>query len=342
MSKADASMFIKTSGDKVVVVVVYVDDLIITGDDLDGINQVKQNLSIRFHMKDLGRLSHFLGLELHYEEGGFILHQERYCINLLKKFGMLACKPIETPMENTVKLCVDKGKELEDPTMYRQIIGSLIYLTLTRPDISFEVGVLSRYMQNPRKPHLDAVRRVLRYVKGTLGYGIKFNQGEKLELVGYCDADYAGDLDTRRSNTGYVFMLGQSAVAWCSKRQPTVALSTTEAEYRAASMAAQEVVWLLLLLTELQQKDDESVVIHCDNMSSIHLANNPMFHARTKHIEVEYHFIREKVLEGKIDLTYVDTHHQVADVFTKSLPSVKLKQFREAMSMKNVSIEGEY
>ncbi|KAJ0865146.1 putative RNA-directed DNA polymerase [Helianthus annuus] len=307
MSKADASMFIKSSGSKIVVVLIYVDDLVITGNDEEGINQLKQNLCVRFHMKDLGKLSHFLGLELKYEEGAIILHQQRYCVDLLARFGMLDCKPIDTPMDSTVKLCADKGKELADPTMYRKIVGSLIYLTLTRPDIAFEVGVLSRYMQTPRKPHLDAIRRVLRYVKHTFNMGVRFNQGEKLELSGFCDADYAGDVDTRRSTTGYVFKLGRGAITWCSKRQPTVSLSTTEAEYRAAAMAAQEVTWL-----------------------------------RSKHIEVHYHFIREKVLEGEIDLKYVSTHRQEADMFTKSLPKEKLKMFRTEIGMEEVNIERGY
>ncbi|KAK9063785.1 hypothetical protein SSX86_017657 [Deinandra increscens subsp. villosa] len=295
-------------------------------------------------MKDLGKLSHFLGLELKYEKEALILHQQKYSVDLLVRFGMLDCKPINTPMDTTVKLSIDRGKELEDPTMYRQIVGSLIYLTLTRPDIAFEVGVLSRYMQKPRKPHLDAIRRVLRYVKATLGFGVRFNRGEKLELKGFCDADYAGDLDTRRSTTGYVFMLGQAAVTWCSKRQPTVSLSTTEAEYRAAAMAAQEIVWLKLVLGELKQQADMKVTLYCDNLSSIQLAENPMFHARSKHIEVHYHFIREKVLGGEIDLKYIDTDHQVADMFTKSLPSVKIQGFCEAMNMsrKGVNIEEEY
>ncbi|XP_022001190.1 secreted RxLR effector protein 161-like [Helianthus annuus] len=236
------------SGSKLVVVLVYEDDLIITGDDKKGIEQLKRNVCVRFHMKDIGRLSHFLGLEIKYEERALILHQQKYCIDLLTRFGMLDCKPINTPMDVTAKLCADKGKELEDPTMYRKIVGSLIYLTLTRQDIAFEVGVLSRYVQNPRKPHLDAVRRVMRYVKMTLGFGIKFDGEVKLDLVGYCDADYAGDLDTRRSTTRYVFKLGRGVITWCSKRQPTISLSTTEAEYRAATMAAQEIVWLQLLL----------------------------------------------------------------------------------------------
>ncbi|KAL0462187.1 UNVERIFIED_CONTAM: putative mitochondrial protein [Sesamum latifolium] len=138
-------------------------------------------------------------------------------------------------------MCAHEGQDLEDATMYRKLVGSLIYLTLTSPDISFAIGVMSRYMQNPKKSHLEAVRRILRYVKSILDYGIMFKKDEDCKLVGYCDADYAGDHDTRRSTTSYVFMLGSGAVSWCSKRQPTVSLSTIEAEYRAAAMAAQEI-----------------------------------------------------------------------------------------------------
>ncbi|KAJ0601440.1 putative RNA-directed DNA polymerase [Helianthus annuus] len=342
MCQADASLFVREIRGKVVVVLIYVDDLVITGNDEDGIKQLKENLCVRFRMKDLGILSHFLGLELKYESDAVVLHQQKYCIDLLTRFGMLDCKPATTPNDTTVKLCVDRGRELEDPTMYRQIVGSLVYLTLTRPDISFIVGVLSRYMQRPRKPHLDAIRRLLRYVKATFEYGIKFNHGKKLELIGYCDADYAGDLDTRRSTSGYVFMLGQGPVVWCSKRQATVSLSTTEAEYKSAAMAAQEISWLRLLLKELKQEIEEKVVLHCDNLSSIHLAENPMFHARSKHIEVQYHFIREKVINGEVDLKYVDTNQQLADIFTKSLAHGKLIKFCEKLNMKIVNIEREY
>ncbi|KAJ0434592.1 putative RNA-directed DNA polymerase [Helianthus annuus] len=293
-------------------------------------------------MKDLGDLNHFLGLELSREDDAIILHQKRYSADLLARFGMLDCKPSVVPMDVNAKLYADKGNKLDDPTMYRQIIGSLIYLTITRPDIAFAVGVLSRYMQSPRKPHLDVARKLLRYVKSTFGSGITFEKGVELELVGYCDADYAGDLDTRRSTTGYVFMLGKGAVTWCSKRQPTVSLSTTEAEYRSAAMAAQEVSWLKLLLKELKQNVKEKVVVFCDNLSSIHLAEKPMFHARSKHIEVHYHFIREKVLEGEIDLKYIDTNEQIADVFTKGMTSVKLLKFCKGMNMKIANIEREY
>ena len=183
----------------------------------------------------------------------------------LQKYGMLECKLVSTPIEVNAKLCSKEGKDLEDVTIDRQLVGSLIYLTLTQPDITHAVGVVSRYMQKPKKPHLEAVRRILRYVKGTVDFGLLYRKEEACKIVGYCDADYAGDHDTRRSTTGYVFSLGSGAISWCSKRQPTVSLSTTEAEYRAAAMAAQESTWLIQLMADLHQPANYGVLLHCDN-----------------------------------------------------------------------------
>ncbi|KAE8698166.1 tir-nbs resistance protein [Hibiscus syriacus] len=199
---ADSSLFVKANEGKLAILLVYVDDLIITGDDEAEILQTKENLSVRFQMKELGQLKHFLGLEVDRTHEGIFLCQQKYAKDLLKKFGMLECKSTSTPMEPNIKMCTHEGKDLEDATMYRQLVGSLIYLTLTRPDISYAVGVMSQYMQNPKKPHLEAVRRILRYVKNTIDYGLLYKKGEDCKLVGYCDADYAGDHDTRRSTTG--------------------------------------------------------------------------------------------------------------------------------------------
>ncbi|CAM8881465.1 unnamed protein product [Rhodiola kirilowii] len=274
-------------------------------------------------MKELGELKHFLGLEVETTKEGIFLCQEKYAKDLLTKYGMMESKPISTPLEANVKYCAEEGKELEDVKMYQQLVGSLIYLTLTRPDISFAVGVVSRFMQNPRKPHLEAVRRILSYVKGTTNYGLLYKKGVEGKVIRYSDADYAGDHDTRRSTTGYMFHMGSAAISWCSKRQPTVSLSTTEAEYRAAALAAQESTWLMRLMGALKQPCDYPVKLHCDNRSAIRLVENPVFHAQTKHVEVHYHFIREKVLEGEIQMEAIKTDEQVADIFTKSLTTSK-------------------
>ena len=344
VAPADSSLFVKANGKKLAIVLVYVDDLIITGDDEEEIRRTRENLAVRFQMKELGQLKHFLGLEVTRTAKGIFLGQQKYAKDLLQKFGMLECKPISTPLEANAKLCGHEGKDLEDGTMYRQLVGSLIYLTLTRPDISYAVGVISRYMQNPKKPHLEAARRILRYVRGTIDYGLFYKKDQDCKIVGYCDADYAGDHDTRRSTTGYFFKIGSGTVSWCSKRQPAISLSTTEAEYRAAAMAAQESTWLMQLMEDLHQPRDYKVSIYCDNRSAICLAENPVFHARTKHVEVHYHFIREKVLQEEIELLYVKTEDQVADLFTKGLGVDKFEKFRRQLNMvrrMEVGVEGE-
>ncbi|XP_039142881.1 uncharacterized mitochondrial protein AtMg00810-like [Dioscorea cayenensis subsp. rotundata] len=339
LTASDSSLFVKHTGGKMAIVLVYVDDLILTGDLTEEIQCTKENLSVRFQMKELGELKHFLGLEVEKTKEGMFLCQQKYAKDLLETYGMLECKPLSTPMEPNIKLRAGEGKNLEDPRMYRQLVGSLIYLTLTRPDLAYAVGVASRYMQNPKKPHLEAVRRILRYLKGTTDYGILYRKGEGCQVTGYCDADYAGDCDTRRSTTGYIFSLGSGAVSWCSKRQPTVSLSTTEAEYRAAAMAAQESTWLMQLLRDLHQPI-EQVILHCDNRSAVCLAENPMFHARTKHIEVHYHFLREKVLQGEIHMKLTPTEEQVADIFTKSLSTKKFEDLRAQLGiLKKASIQ---
>jgi hypothetical protein len=206
-----------------------------------------------------------------------------------------------------VKLSVDEGDLMEDTTMYIRMVGSLIYMTITRPDLNYAVGVVSRFMQTPQKPHLDAVRRILRYIKHTLQCGIFYEAKSQLQVHGYTDVDWADNVSDKRSTSGFMFSFGSGAISWSSKKQPTIALSSTEAEYRGVAIAACEVVWLQKLLSDLGQSVDVLVVIYCDNISSILLANNSVYHARTKHIEVHYHFITEKVLAREIDLIHVNT-----------------------------------
>ena len=338
ISKADHSLYVNKIGAGLVNIVVYVDDVIIIGDIEDEIGKVKNLLKAEFDIKDLGQLMYFLRIEFICTDDGIWLMQRKYVLDMLKKFGMTGCKPIATPIEQNAKLRADSGEPLENPTLYRQIVGSLIYATLTRPDMSHDVGVLSQFMQVPRKPHLDAARRVLCYAKGTLNYGLFYPYGANVEVCGYTDADWAGSSYDKRSTSGYVFSLGSAAVSWSSKKQTTVALSSTEAEYRGAALAASEIAWLRKLLHSLGCDVLQPVTLFCDNMSSIQLANNPVFHARTKHIEVHYHYIREKVLAQEIDLVYVGTHEQVADIFTKSLGAEKLQKFRDMLGVQDFGL----
>lgn len=350
IAPADSSLFVKEREGKLAIVLVYVDDIIITGDDEEEIQQSRRNLLVRFQMKELGELKHFLGLELKETGNGLFLYQQKYAKDLLMKFGMLDCKPISTPIEANIKMYAEEGKDLENATMYRQLVGSLIYLTLARPDITYAVGIASRYMEKPKKLHLELVRRILRYVKGTIDFGLFYRKNRDFQIIGYCDADYAGCRDTRRSTTGYVFNLGSAAVSWCSKRQPTVSLSTAEAEYRAAAMAAQENTWLVQLMEDLHQPTSRATKLYCDNQSAIRIAENPVFHARTKHVEVHYHFLREKVLRGEIEMEHMNTEKQVADMFTKGLNISKFEEFRACLGIvskqnlehNEVGVEGEY
>ncbi|KAK2974046.1 hypothetical protein RJ640_006238 [Escallonia rubra] len=241
------------------------------------------------------------------------------------KFSMGDSKEKATPLEPNLKLKKDKGKPLKDARKFRQLVGSLIYLTITRPEISYSISVISQFMQNPRTPHLEAARRILRYVKGTLDYGLLYKRCDNFVLSGFTDADWAGDTNDRHSTSGYCFNTGSAAVSWCSKKQNIVVLSSTEAKYVAATMATQECVWLKRLIGDMFCEVDYAVQIKCDNESAIKLASNPIFHARTKHIEVRYHFVREKVLSEDVELLSVRTNDQVADIFTKALVEPKFQ-----------------
>ncbi|KAK3043577.1 hypothetical protein RJ639_002156 [Escallonia herrerae] len=239
---------------KRVVVLLYVDDMIITGNNEDEISRLKNDLSIRFEMKNLGEVGCFLGLEVERSEDGFFVSQKGYAKSLLERFSMGEAKEMATPMEPYLKLKKGEGQLLKDARKFRQLVGSLIYLTITRPDIAYPVGVISQFMQTPRTPHLDAAKRIMRYVKGSLGYGLMYKKGGNFLLSGFSDADWAGDENDRHSTTGYCFSMGSAAISWCSKKQPSVALSSTEAKYIAATMATQECIWLKRLISDIYKK----------------------------------------------------------------------------------------
>jgi hypothetical protein len=251
---------------------------------------------------------------------------------------MVGCKPIFVPLDQNGKLSVDVGEVLEDATMYRKIMGNFIYMTITRTDLNYTVGLESQFMQVPQKPHLDGVRHTLRYVSATTDYGFFYEVSTKLQVHGYIDANWAGSISDMRSTNDFMFSFGSVAVTWSSKKQLTVALSSIEAEYRGATMAGCEVAWLCKLLGDLGLHVDRQVVIYCDNLSNIQLARNPMFHAETKHIEVHYHFIREKVLAGEIDPIYVSIEDQVVDIFTKVLGAKKHRQFRSMLGVMELEL----
>lgn len=232
---------------------------------------------------------------------------------------MLNCNIEKTPLNTSEKLCLEDGADRVSEENYRSLVGGLIYLTHSRPDLAYAVSLVSRFMQRPSKVHLGAARRVLRYVAGTLDYGMWYNKSDEVKLVGFSDSDWVGCIDDRKSISAYVFNLGGSAIAWSSKKQATVALSSTEAEYIAVAGATCEAVWLRRILEDLGFRQDGPTVLFFDNMSAINLSKNPVLHSRSKHIDLRYHYLREMVQQGQIIVDYCNTHNQPADVLTKSV-----------------------
>ncbi|CAL2274238.1 unnamed protein product [Prunus armeniaca] len=320
-SKADYSLFTRKVGKSFTTLLIYVDDILITGNDIDAINSLKSFLHTRFRIKDLGDLKYFLGIEVSRSKKGIYVSQRKYALEILKDYGFLGARPVDFPMEEA-KLS-DKGELLKDPEKYRRLVGRLLYLTITRPDITYSVHVLSRFMHQLRLPHMDAALRVVRYLKSTPGQGLLFQSDNKLDLIAYCDSDWAGCLITRRSTTGYCVFLGNSLISWRTKRQRTVSLSSAEAEYRAMASTCCEVTWLRFLLQDLHLPSSEASHMYCDNQAALHIAANPVFHERTRHIEMDCHFIRDKIIDGTVSTWHVNSSQQLADTFTKPLGKEK-------------------
>lgn len=243
---------------------------------------------------------------------------------------MLYCKPMSTPLFTGTKLLPDSGTQFSDPYFYRSLVGGLQYLTLTRPDLSYAVNFFFFFMHRPTVDHFYAVKRIFRYVKGTLDHG---RPAQPLNLYGYSDADWAGCPFDRRSTTGYCIFLGPNVVSWCAKKLPTVSRSSAEAEYRSLASAAAEVTWLQFLLRDLGVYISQPTTLLCDNISATYMAHNPVFHARTKHIEIDYHFVREKVASRALRVIYVSFQSQLADIFTKALAKDRFHWLRSKLTV---------
>lgn len=318
-SKTDYSLFTRSRDQQFTIVLVYVDDIIVTGNNETDIRHLKEFLHQRFHLKDLGLLKYFLGLEVARSARGICLSQRKYALEIIEETGLLGAQPVHIPMEQNHKLNASDGALLTDPSSYRRLVGRLIYLTITRPDIVYPVHVLSQYMSQPRKPHLDAALRLVRYLKRAPGQGILLSSSSDLQLRMYSDSDWASCSDTRRLTTGFCSFLGTSPISWKTKKQHTVSRSSAESEYRAMASAACEITWLLYLLKDMGVDHPQPAILFCDNQAALHMAANPVFHERTKHIEIDCHFIREKLRQGFIRTAYMPSKEQLADIFTKSL-----------------------
>ena len=320
-SQYDPSLFWRKTPVGIVTLLVYVDDILITGTDIGTIQQLKDSLHASFHMKDLGSVAYFLGLEFHRNNKGIFVNQHQYLRDIIELADLQNSAPVDTPMEVNVKYRKDEGDLLQNPTLYRRLVGSLVYLTITRPDISFAVNLVSQFMSSPRHLHMAAVKRIIRYLLGTPTRGLLFPAGSPLNLVAYSDSDWAGCPDTRRSTTGWCVYLGDALISWKCKKQERVSKSSTEAEYRAMSATCSEITWLRGLLSELGYSQSVPTPLHADNTSAIQIVANPVYHERTKHIEVYCHYIRESFDNGIITLPHVSTDQQTTDILTKALPT---------------------
>jgi hypothetical protein len=295
-----------------------VDDTVITGDDVEEIKCLKENLGRAFEVKDLGPLRYFLRIEIARSPKGIVLSQRKYILDLLVDTGMLGCQPCSTPIDKNHQISA-QSEDFVNRETYQRLVGRLIYLCHTRPDISYAMSVVRRYIHDPRTGHMEVVYRILRYLKGTPGRGLWFRKNRHLDLEGYCDVDWASSRDDRRSTSGYGVFVGGNLVPWRSKKQAVVARSTAEAEYRAMALSLCEMLWLKGLLKELRLLRNETMMLHCDSIAAITIANNPVQFDRTKHVEIDRFFIKEKLDSGILRLKYVKSRGQLADCFTKGL-----------------------
>ncbi|KAJ9559500.1 hypothetical protein OSB04_004660 [Centaurea solstitialis] len=342
-SNSDHTLFLKRRGNLITCLIIYVDDMIITGDDKEEIAKLRKSLFTDFEMKDLGELKYFLGIEVLRSRRGIFMCQQKYVMDLLAETGMIDCKPANTPMIMNQKLYMEEKAEPADKERYQRMVGKLIYLSHTRPDIAYAVGVVSQFMHQPQKDHMEAVLRIIRYLKGTAGHGVLFQPNGHLETQLYTDADWAGDKGNGRSTSGYFTLVGGNLVTWRSKKQNVVALSSAESEFRGIARGITEVLWVRRLLTEIGYPPQGPSRILSDNKAAIQISENPVQHDRTKHIEVDRHFIKEKLEAKIITLTFVRSEDQLADVLTKAVNEKSLHECLGKLNFGNpiVQLEGE-
>ena len=302
---------------------------------MEDLQKTKADLSARFKVKDLGQLRYCLGIVCNVSEGKICINQKPYIDNLVRRFGLSDACGVSTPADACVKLVADDGvSRPADPKLYQQIVGSLQYAAGgTRPDIAYAVSTIAKFCHQPTELHMTAAKRVLRYLKQTRDLNLTYVKDLPEAIIGYSDADWAGDVQDRRSTSGNVFLLGGDAIKWSSRKQSSVALSMVEAEYMALSVASQDAVWLRHLQEELGVTETGATLIYEDNQGAISMAKNPVFHKRTKHVQICYHFVREAVEQGTIILEYCRTDDMLADSFTKALAHDQFEKLRAGIGL---------
>ncbi|GJU98075.1 retrovirus-related pol polyprotein from transposon TNT 1-94 [Tanacetum coccineum] len=330
----DPTLFTRKTGKHILLVQIYVDDIIFASTDPKACDLFSNEMSSKFQMSMMGQMSFFLGLQVSQNPGGIFINQSKFALEILKKFGMDSCDPVDTPMVDRLKLDEDPLGIPVDQTRFRSMVGSLMYLTASRPDLVFAVCMCARYQASPTKKHLEALKRVFRYLRGTINWGLWYPKDTAMALTAYADADHAGCQDTRRSTSGSAQFLGDKLVSWSSKKQKSTAISTTEAEYIAMSGCCAQILWMRSQLTDYGFAFNK-IPLYCDNHSAIALCYNNVQHSRSKHIDIQHHFIREQVEKGVVELYFVTTDYQLADIFTKALPRERFEFLLPRLGMKN-------
>jgi len=337
-SKADSSLFLYHTAAVTMFLLIYVDDIIIVSSISTAIDDLLQLLSSDFAVKDLGSLHYFLGIEVIPVKDGLLLSQQRYIRDLLSKTNMTEAKPVSSPMASSSTLSAYTGDTMEDPTLYRSVVGSLQYLSLTRPDLAFPVSRVCQFMHRPTTLHWQAVKRILRYLKHTISHGLLLHKNSSNSLHAYSDADWAGCSDDRRSTGAYCVYLGSNLISWSSRKQPTVSRSSTEAEYKSVANTAAEVLWIRSLLQELRLPLSGPPKVWCDNIGATYLSVNPVFHARTKHVAIDFHFVRELVASKDLEILFVPSADQIADVLTKPLASKRFQCLSYKLNVRSLPL----
>ena len=333
MSQSDSSLFIIHKGNVTLYILVYVDDIIITGSHISIIQKCIHDLSSRFSLKDLGPINYFLGVEVLSRPDGFVLSQAKYINDLLHETNMHECNGAITPMSDSLALTINPNEPSLNITDYRRLIGKLQYLAFTRPDLAYVVNKLSQFMHCPQHSHWQAVKRLLRYLKATSMYGLQIRRSSISQLHVYSDSDWAGDVLDRTSTSGYVVYYGVTPISWSSKKQKTVARSSTKAEYRAVAGALAETNWISNLLHELRISLVSKPVIYYDNVSATYLCHIHVFYSRMKHIAIDFHFVRDQVQKKLVTVTHILSSEQVADTLTKPLPKAVVQRHFHKLSV---------
>jgi hypothetical protein len=331
------NLYIKIEGNDLLIVLVYVHDIIFGSNNASLVQWFASAMQFEFEMSMIGELSFFLVLQITQRSEGLFLSQEKYLIEMLKRFQMEDSTPMRKPMVTGCKLSKDGDSPDVDQSSYRYMIGSLLYITTSCPDIMHVVGMVGRYEAAPKQSHFLAVKRIFRYLKGKMDYGLWYPRNQNFQLSVCLDVDWANCVDERKSTSGGAFFLGDSLVSWLRKKQGSISLSTTEAEYIAVATFCTQLLWMIQTLADLEVKYTAPIPIHCDNTSVISVSKNLVFHSKTKHIPIKYHFLREHVINTVVSLHYIPSKDQIVDIFTKPLAKSQFEYIRQKLGVTPLS-----